>query len=138
MQVKDAMVHWDNLVIASPSDTVNNAMEKMVKHNVGSVIVTQVKNKAIGILTTQDIMVEILKSGSVGLETTLNKIISTNLITIDESELLNQAIQKMEESRTHHLIVTVDRGKVIGILSSYDIVRERSLEIKAHPRSNTK
>ncbi|MCE7736831.1 MAG: CBS domain-containing protein, partial [Candidatus Heimdallarchaeota archaeon] len=106
MQVRDAMVHWDKLVIATPSDTVINAMEKMVKHSVGSVIVTQVKNKAIGIITNQDIMIEILRSGSDGLETTLNKIMSTNLITIDESESLNEAIHKMEESRTHHLIVT--------------------------------
>ncbi|MCE7734339.1 MAG: CBS domain-containing protein, partial [Candidatus Heimdallarchaeota archaeon] len=52
-------------------------------------------------------------------------------ITIDESESLNEAIHKMEESRTHHLIVTIDRGNVIGILSSFDIVRERSKEIKS-------
>ena len=67
--------------------------------------------------------------------TTINKIMSTNLITIDESETLNQAIQKMEESRTHHLIITLERGNVIGIISSYDIVRERSFEIKAYSRT---
>ncbi|MHA2100258.1 MAG: CBS domain-containing protein [Candidatus Kariarchaeaceae archaeon] len=135
MQVREAMVHRDKLVTVSPSDTVQIAMEKMVKNNVGSVIVTQIKDKAIGIVTTQDIMVEFLRSGITGFETTLNKIMSVNLITIDEFEALNQAIQKLQESSTHHLLVTTDGGNLAGILSSFDIVRERSLDIKTFPRT---
>ena len=93
MQVRDAMIHRDNLVTLSPSDTVKTAMQKMVKHNVGSVIVTQINNKAIGIVTTTDIMVEFLKSETSGFETTLNKIMSTNLIIIKDFVTLNKAIE---------------------------------------------
>ena len=134
MQVRDAMIHRDSLITVAPSDTVQIAMEKMVKHNVGSVIVTQIKDKAIGIVTSQDIMVEFIRSGSTGFETTLNKIMSINLITIDEFEPLNQAIQMLQESNTHHLLVTTSGGNLAGILSSFDIVRERSLDIKAYPK----
>lgn len=133
MQVRDAMIHRDNLVTLSPSDTVKTAMQKMVKHNVGSVIVTQINNKAIGIVTTTDIMVEFLKSETSGFETTLNKIMSTNLIIIDEFDPLNKAIEQLQESNIHHLLVTTDGGNLVGIISSFDIVRERSLDIKAYP-----
>ncbi len=135
MQVRDAMVHRDNLVTVSPSDTVKTAMRKMVDHNVGSVIVTQIKDKAIGIVTSQDIIVEFLRSGNNGFETTMNNIMSVSLIIIDEFEPLNKAIQILQESNTHHLLVTTHGGNLAGILSSFDIVRERSLDIKAYPRS---
>ena len=133
MQVKDAMVQRDNLVTASPSATIKDAMEKMIEHNVGSVIITQTKDKAIGIVTTQDIMNEFLRSGASGFETKLNKIMSTNLITVDQFDPLNLGIKKLQESCTHHLVVTTNKGKLQGILSSFDIVRERSLDIKAYP-----
>lgn len=131
MQVRDAMVNVESLVTASPSDTVEYAMRKMIERSVGSVVVTQIKDKAIGVVTTQDIMAEFLRSGGSAFDTTLNKIMSVNLITIDELEPLNQAIQKLQEASTHHLLVTSDGGYLAGILSSFDIVRERSRDIKA-------
>lgn len=135
MQVRDAMIHRDNLVTVSPSDTLKSAMEKMVEGNVGSVIVTQIKDKAIGIVTSQDIMIELLRSGNDGFDTTMNRFMSIKLLTIDEFEPLNKAVQVLQEANTHHLLVTTHGGNLAGILSSFDIVRERSLDIKAYPKT---
>ncbi|MHA2097500.1 MAG: CBS domain-containing protein [Candidatus Kariarchaeaceae archaeon] len=133
MQVRDAMIGRDSLIISSPSDSVKDAMEKMVENNVGSVIITRTEDKAVGIVTTQDIINELLRSGNAGFQTQLNVIMSIKLVTIDEFDPLNHAIQKLQESSTHHIIVTTLKDKLAGILSSFDIVRERSLDIKSYP-----
>jgi CBS domain-containing protein len=133
MQVKDAMVTREKLITSSPSDIVKNAMEKMIENQVGSVIITQSDDKARGIVTAQDVMNELLRSGKMGFQTKLSAIMSRKLITIDEFEPLNEAILQLQESNTHHIVVTGLQDRLTGILSSFDIVRERSLDIRAFP-----
>jgi predicted transcriptional regulator len=131
MQVKKYMVPLNDLVRLRPGDTVERAAERMYHYDVGSVIIGQ--DEILGIVTTGDMMKVIASHKSAGLSKTMEHIMSTDLITIDKDKPTNVAIQMMEASDIHHLLVTDENDEIVGLISSYDLVREKSLDIKAHP-----
>jgi acetoin utilization protein AcuB len=50
------------------------------------------------------------------------KIMNTPLVTVESAEPLSSALRLMEQHRVHHLLV-VERGRMVGILSSADLLK---------------
>lgn len=133
LKIAKAMIPKEKLVTAKPTQTVKEAAELMVKHNVSSVIISADLIKAEGIVTMKDIVKLLLDKEESGFDTKLQEIMSSDLITVTSESQLGPAIQKLEAIKTHHLVVVDNEGNLAGILSSFDIVRERALDIRAHP-----
>jgi acetoin utilization protein AcuB len=49
---------------------------------------------------------------------------TTPVITIEKSESVESAFEKMRQNRVHHLVV-VDRQRVVGVISDYDTGSEK-------------
>jgi CBS domain-containing protein len=117
--VKEIMRH-DILVTAKSDEKVIDAVEKMAKYKVGSVIIIE-NGKVLGIITERDIIN--LVASKKDLNEKLELYMTKNPITIYFDENLEKAIQIMKEKNIRHLPVVNKEGKLIGMISSRDIIR---------------
>lgn len=127
MQVSEAMVPMENLITAAPTITVLDAMDILVVNRIGSVVIVDRHESVTGILTARDLMQAAVVHGKMGLQIQIKDIMSTKLLTVNENDQLSTAVKKMDEFQTHHILVKDNGGRICGILSSFDIVRETAL-----------
>jgi len=106
------------------STSLQEAAENMKKLSVGCVIVTEEGNP-IGIITERDFVTKIAAEGR-PLFTEIREVISSPLITIDSEETIWEASELMKEKLIHKLPV-IENGKIVGIVTTSDIVRISSV-----------
>jgi CBS domain-containing protein len=117
--VKEVMRH-DILVTAKPDEKVIDAVEKMAKYKVGSVVIIG-NGKVLGIITERDIIN--LVASKKDLNEKLELHMTKNPITIYFDENLEKAIQVMKEKNIRHLPVVNKEGNLVGMISARDIIR---------------
>lgn len=114
-----------DVVVVAKSDSVQEAINLMRQHHVGTVVVVEEtgdKPKPVGILTDRDILIEILAEG-VELDTvTIGDVMSFDLVTVNEKTTLLDAVSVMKDKGVRRLPVVNDKGGLEGILSVDDVI----------------
>lgn len=121
LKVSDVMS--TDLVTARPDETVVDAARKMAEEGVGSVLVVDEKGTLLGIVTERDIVVRVVAKGLDPSRTSVGEIMTRNPITIFEDARLSDAAELMRSKRIGHLPVVNREGRLVGIVTRYDIVR---------------
>jgi len=117
--VRDIMSR--NVKTVRTDDTVLEAVSKMNKFRIGSVVVTN-NGRPVGIVTERNIMERIVEPRLDPMMVRVKEIMSSPVITIESNAGLDEAVQVMIKKSIKKLPVT-EGGKVTGILSTTDIVR---------------
>ena len=123
--VRDIMVR--NVKTVRTDDTVLGAVSKMNKFRIGSVIVTN-NGRPVGIITERNILQRIVEPGLDPAIVRAKDIMSSPLVTIDANAAVEEAAQIMARKRIKKLPI-VEGGKVIGIVSTSDIVRSSPTQL---------
>jgi CBS domain-containing protein len=119
IKVGDAMTR--GVICVDAKDTVKYAAEVMEKNDISSVIVT--KNGAgVGIITERDILSKIVVPSKEPGKVSCYQIMTSPLITISPSASVDAAAEVMRDRNIRRLVVS-ERGKVIGVLSEFDVVK---------------
>jgi CBS domain-containing protein len=100
--------------------TLHDAIKAMSSSWVSSLIVVN-SNEPLGIVTEKD-AVRALAWSVNGLDLKVTNAMSTPIVTVEDTACLDTALTVMVERGINHLPVT-NRGKIVGILTSRDIVR---------------
>ncbi|WP_446009777.1 DUF294 nucleotidyltransferase-like domain-containing protein [Candidatus Electrothrix sp.] len=106
-----------------PADSsIQQAAEKMSSFLVGSLLIHQpgLPEEIIGIITDRDLTRKVLATGRDYNEPVRN-IMSSPVATVLSQSTCFDALLKMMSSSIHHLAVE-RRGKIIGIITSHDII----------------
>jgi CBS domain-containing protein len=101
--------------------TIKEAGQLLQKYRVGSLIVDD-GSRYIGIVTDSDLSRKAVAKGLDPNTTTVTTCMSKALVTIEEDELLSEAMSLMKKQGIRHLPVTAD-GTIIGVLSLADVLR---------------
>lgn len=101
--------------------TIKEAGQLFQKYKVGSLIVDD-GSRYIGIVTDSDLSRKAVAKGLDPNTTTVTACMSKSLVTIEEDELLSDAMGLMKRQGIRHLPVTAD-GTIIGVLSVADLLR---------------
>lgn len=101
--------------------TIKEAGLLFQKYKVGSLIVDD-GSRYIGIVTDSDLSRKAVAKGLDPNTTTVTVCMSKSLVTIEEDELLSDAMRLMKKQGIRHLPVTAD-GTIIGVLSVADLIR---------------
>ena len=123
------VVHVKDLCVSrvksiESSQPLKNAARMMNNMGISSLIVTT-DGVAVGIITERDMMRSIMLNLENLHKIPVRTFMSTELITIKENALIEDAIELMVSNRIKKLPVTSamdDKGTLIGILSMTDIV----------------
>jgi CBS domain-containing protein len=116
-----------NVKTVRTDDSVHDAVVKMNKFDVGSVIVTS-NNRPVGIITSKNVLVRIVEPRLDAGVVRAKDIMSSPLITIDASAPLEEAAKLMAQRHIKKLAV-VEGDKVVGVLSTSDIVRANPTQL---------
>lgn len=121
LRAKDIMV--SDPVTADPEAKIEDIVDKMHREDVGSVIITQ-GSKPINIITKGDVLVA-FRSDYLG--RSVRELISfldkDKLIVVKGDALITDVIAVFDEHGIKHVPVVDEKGELMGLVSSADIIR---------------
>jgi CBS domain-containing protein len=109
------------LISVNTKTTVFQVAKMMEQGGIGAVIVKK-DDHLVGIITDRDYATKIV-SHNISSDTPVEEIMSSPLITINFDESISAAAQRMTSKKIRKLGVT-DNGKVIGLITSTDLVTQ--------------
>ncbi len=127
-------------IFAAPGTQVKAAMDLLMSKRVSSVFVAPVATAAkvdahivheVGILTERDILRAIARDGARALETPVEAVAHWPLQAVPADAFVYRAIGRMERLKVRHLGVVDESGRLVGALSSRDLLRLRAGEAVA-------
>jgi CBS domain-containing protein len=108
-------------VVYLPEDTMlDEAAQVMRDRGIGDVVVTRGPTM-IGVVTDRDIVVRAIAENLPPTTTTLGAVASHELIMVEQSATVDEAVQAMRERAVRRLLVCDADRKVMGILSLSDV-----------------
>lgn len=96
----------------------------MSKNKIGSVVVINVNNKPVGIITERDILRKIASENKKAQEVPAVEVMSSPLFTIRAIDSINTAAEIMTRNKVKRLVVQEQDGSITGILSVSDIAHK--------------
>lgn len=110
-----------NVVTVRPTQSVQEAVNVLVAHRIGALVVVDDADHPIGIISERDIVRELARS-----DTLTNRAVSDamtkNLITASSDDDLAAVGKTMIDKRFRHVPV-VDAGTLVGIISIGDVLK---------------
>lgn len=112
-----------------PDTSVLDALKLMSEKSIGAVLVLEEDGAIAGIMSERDYARKITLKGKSATETLVSEIMTADVITVKPSQKIEECMTVMVDKRIRHLPVVED-GKLIGILSIGDVVKEMISEQK--------
>jgi CBS domain-containing protein len=109
-------------VTVTSAATVREAIEVMLKHNLGSVLVVDEAGKLVGILSERDLLKKVAPLPDPYAELPVQRLMTTNPESVTVEDTLAFALHKMDIGGYRHLPVLRD-GKPTGVISVRDMLR---------------
>lgn len=106
----------------SKEKNVREALILMSQKNIGAIIILENDTKPIGIFSERDYARKVILEGRSSQNTSLEEVMSKNLICVSKIHSIKQCMEKMTENRIRHLPI-LENEKVIGIISIGDVLK---------------
>ncbi len=119
--VKDVMSR--KVVTTETTESTFDAARKIMDHDIGCVVVMD-KNKIAGMITKGDILRESVMKKFDSQKIAAGKIMSKPVVATNPNATLEQASHIMSEQNISKLPVIDENGKLVGIVTSTDMMRK--------------
>jgi CBS domain-containing protein len=127
MFVSDILAEKGSLVFsATPQATVAQVAEQLSTRRVGSVLVLQ-DNEVIGVVSERDLVRAMARHGGAALDMEAREVMTTDVVTCDPDNTIEQVMATMTRGRFRHLPV-MRHGELLGLVSIGDVVKARLTE----------
>ena len=103
-------------------DSVKHAAQIMKNKNIGTLVVVNEAQHPVGIITDRDITLKAVAEGIDGENTKVSELMSRNLLVLDNSQTLQQAIDKMEEKGVRRAPIVDAQQKICGLAALDDLL----------------
>jgi CBS domain-containing protein len=101
---------------------------QLTRDGVGSIVVCDEQGAPIGIVTDRDLRRKVVAEGHDPSAVSARSIMSAPLITVAATAFAFEAVLEMTRREIHHLVVA-EAGRLVGVISTYDLLRPQA----AHP-----
>lgn len=118
-----------SIVSITPDTLIYDALVIMAEKHIGALLVLEGDHLA-GIFSERDYAREVMLKGRSSRTSFIKEVMTTNVITVSPKNTVEECMSLMSGKRVRHLPVVED-GKVIGILSIGDLVKETIAEQEA-------
>ena len=103
--------------------SVSYAAKMMKDEDVGLAPIVE-GDKLVGTVTDRDIAIRVVAEGKDPESTTVRQIASTQLVTIDPQQSLDEALRLMAQHQVRRLPVVEEDGRLVGVVAQADVARE--------------
>jgi CBS domain-containing protein len=125
MKVSDAMT--PQVVTARPADSVRKVAGIMAQIDTGAVPVVE-DGQILGLVTDRDIVLRVVAQGG-DLGAPISGVMSDEVQSCGEDDNLADAAAQMANHQIRRLLVTGDKGRLVGILSLGDIAHDYGAKV---------
>lgn len=106
-----------------PTRTVQEAINQLVVHGIGSLLVEEEDSgKIVGIITERDILRDCAKRSHLLSETRVEEVMTKKLVAGKIDDKVNRLLELMTNHRVRHLPI-MKEDKLVGLLSIGDLVK---------------
>ncbi|THH38351.1 CBS domain-containing protein [Aliishimia ponticola] len=119
----------DAVVTVPPGTSVREAADVLAKRKIGTVVISEDGQKALGILSERDIVRELAAHGAAVLTEPVDTYMTTKLVTCKLDASAEAVLATMTEKRFRHMPV-VEEGQMVGIITLGDAVKAQMAELK--------
>jgi CBS domain-containing protein len=109
-----------NPTTVEPASSIVDAARIMKDEDVGPVPVVD-GDRLVGVITDRDIAIRVVAEGKDPQGTTVQDVASTDLVTIDPQQTLDEALRLMGQHQVRRLPVVEEDGKLVGIVAQADV-----------------
>jgi CBS domain-containing protein len=117
-QIRELMT--ENPRTTGADQSVADAARMMRDDDVGLVPVVD-GDRLVGTLTDRDIAIRVVAEGKDPQSTTVSEIASTDLVTVDPDQELDEALRLMAQHQVRRLPVVEEDGRLVGIVAQADV-----------------
>ena len=103
------------------TSSVSEAVRAMAEHNVGIVAVVD-GDALVGVFSERDVVRRVVDHGLDAAQTTVEQVMTTDLVLGDVNEDCQVAMMKMDRANIRHLPI-VSGGRIVSMLSIRDLMR---------------
>ncbi|NNK17423.1 MAG: CBS domain-containing protein [Sulfitobacter sp.] len=118
----------DVVVTVPPGMLISDAAKMLSEKRIGTLVISADGKKAMGILSERDIVRELGNQGASVLSLSVDKLMTSKLVTCSRDDRADEILQKMTEGRFRHMPVVED-GTLVGIVTLGDVVKARLTEL---------
>ncbi len=109
-------------VVTCPRATVGEALDRMLQANLGALLVVDDDGKLCGIFSERDLLTRVAGLSDSWEAIPIADVMTRNPETVQLTDTLDFALQKMDVGGYRHLPVVTD-GKPVGVISVRDMMR---------------
>jgi CBS domain-containing protein len=120
-----------DVATVAPGLSVTGLLEDLARHNIGAVVVVGDGGKLVGIVSERDVVRRLNERGAELLRAPVSDIMTTEVVTCDPSEAVDNLAAIMTDRRIRHMPVVED-GRLVGIVSIGDVVKSRIQQLESH------
>ncbi|TFF43023.1 CBS domain-containing protein [Pseudomonas sp. RIT623] len=125
-QILKAKAQHHSVYTIGPDDSVLDALKLLAEKNVGALPVVE-NDQVVGIVSERDYARKLVLKGRSSAATPVREIMSSPVVTVEPKHNLEYCMNLMTNRHLRHLPV-VDNGKLLGLLSIGDLVKETIAE----------
>ena len=118
----------DAVVTSLPSLLISEAARILADKRIGTLVISRDGKSPDGILSERDIVRELGRQGEACLALTVDKLMTTRLVTCTRGDRADAVLQQMTDGRFRHMPVVED-GVMVGLISLGDVVKARLTEL---------
>jgi len=116
------------VVVAHPSEDAATAAQRMRTHRVGCLVVED-SGQPVGIVTDRDLVLRVMAEGRDPSRTTVREVMTQTPATIARTADIDAALRRMREAGARRLPIVDDKGKITGIVTSFDLIGLLAFEL---------
>jgi CBS domain-containing protein len=113
-----------NVATVTPETLLRKAVEKLAAERVGALVVCDQDKRVAGIISERDVVRMLAANGADVLDQPVSLYMTKDVRTCTERDTVEWLMGEMTSQRFRHLPV-VEGGKLIGIVSIGDVVKQR-------------
>ena len=128
MRVQDILAHkGDRVVAVSEAAGLAQALRMMSEARIGALVVEDARGALTGVLSEREVVAALARRGAAALGRPVREAMVAAPATVGPQDAVTHAMAVMTERRARHLPV-VSGGRVVGLLSTGDVVKSRLSE----------
>ena len=119
-----------DVLTIEPDRTLADAARALTERKIGAVVITDAGRSVLGILSDRDIVRAVARDGAAALDHPVSRHMTGKVVTCTGHSSINELMEVMTERKFRHVPI-VENGRLAGIISIGDVVKQRVAEIEA-------
>ena len=128
--IEQIVKHPDKLLSIRDNATIAEAAKKMTDNQIGCLVVFDIQDKFVGVLSERDILAKVFAASLIPEKTPVRDVMTSKVVSCTMSTTLAKVEQLMAEHKIRHVPIIED-GTPVGMVSSRDTMAYRLRTNKA-------